>query len=242
MADNIPIQAAGPNTSPNVQQSLRSTDVGAGVQIPFNFLVGSDGVTQADVAEASTVPEAADKALVVTASPNAQATYSASSGAFASALLATDIFTISGSATKTVKIQRIILTADQTTASVVVVNLVKRSALDTAGTSTTLTAVPYSSASAAATAVVKSYTANPTALGASVGNVSSDKLVITNSTGGGLANQSAGGLRYEWSWGDGNQTQPIVLLTAAENLAINLGGVTVVGGSFNIVVEWTEET
>lgn len=74
-----------------------------------------------------------------------------------------DVFTITGSATRPVTVIGAGISSVQTTtAGVNAWGLVKRSTANTGGTSATLTAVPTSGAQAA-TAVVRRYTANPTA-------------------------------------------------------------------------------
>lgn len=160
------------------------------------------------------------------------ATYSAVTNDLATALLATDIFTITGSATKTVKVTLIRVTAVRTTSTTTDITLVKRSTANTGGTSTAETMVPHDSNNAAATAVVRSYTANPTT-GALVGSVREEKMFI---------NVAATGTsdRITWEFGI-RPSQPIVLRGTSQVLAINLSGVTITGPNFDIYVEWTEE-
>src|SRR5689334_4986236 len=88
--------------------------------------------------------------------------YSAGILSLAPAASATDIFTITGSASKTIRVVEIALIGTQTTAGVVGIQLVKRSTANSAGTSSAPTVVPHDSASAAGTATVLAYTANPT--------------------------------------------------------------------------------
>src|SRR5260221_11992941 len=84
---------------------------------------------------------------------------------------ATDLVTIIGSATKLVKLMRVIFSGTIVTAAINgSVSLVKRSTADTAGTSTAPTIIPLDSNNAAATAVLAAYTANPT-LGNTVGTI-----------------------------------------------------------------------
>jgi hypothetical protein len=107
-----------------------------------------------------------------------KATYATTAVAFAYAASGTDIFTITGSATKTIRILRISVTGTQTTGAMRDVLLIKRSAANTGGTSATPTIAPYDSNSSAATAVVRNYTANPSALGASVGTIRAEKFFL----------------------------------------------------------------
>lgn len=144
---------------------------------------------------------------------------------------ATDVFTITGSATKTIRITHIILSAVANTQIDVSTQLIKRSAADTGGTSTAPTRVPYDSTNLAATAVVAAYTANPT-LGTAVGTLATFKLSFV------LTTSAAADILLEY----GNRpTQAIVLRGAAQQLAINLNGTTITAGSLSITIEWTEE-
>ena len=199
----------------------------------------------------STAAVATDPALVVSLSPNsplpagtnalgtvnvtpstAPGTYAASVNGLVLAALATDIFTITGSASKTIRVTQVRFNAIQTTAAQVGVVLLRRSTADTAGTSTVQAAVPYDTANAAATATVTAYTANPTT-GTLVGNLFVQRVFVP-----GMATATdAQGLSE--TFGDFGQ-QPFVLRGVAQQLAINLAGVTVTGGAASITVEWTE--
>jgi hypothetical protein len=72
-----------------------------------------------------------------------KATYSANILGLVSVATATDIFTIYGSATKTIKILRIGISATQTTGGAVNIQLIKRSTANTGGTSASSTAVVH---------------------------------------------------------------------------------------------------
>lgn len=160
-------------------------------------------------------------------------TYSASITALAAAASATDLFTISGSATKIVRVTRLRLSGIKTTAGADIdVRLIKRSAANTAGTSTSPTLVPHDSGSPAATAAVKAYTVNPTSVGAAVGDVASDKVYV------GLATESTHVREYKF--GEGSE-KAVVLRGVAELLAVSLNTVTVGGGAFDISCTVTEE-
>lgn len=163
-----------------------------------------------------------------------KATYSTSILGLASATTATDIFTITGSATKTVRVLKLEIAASQTTASPQNVVLIKRSAANSGGTSTTPTIVPHDSNNAVATAVVNAYTANPTSLGASVGNVRVGRLFI-DAVGGNSAPTE-----IIWDFGI-RPSQAIVLRGTTNVLAVNLNSTTIAGGVFDISIEWTEE-
>jgi hypothetical protein len=139
--------------------------------------------------------------------------------AFSIAAVAGDAVVIQGSSTKTVKIREIWLTAETAQSRII---LVKRSAADSSGTSTSGTLVPLDSTDAVATAVVKLYTAAPS-LGSAVGNI---------------YNQVVGqGSTMEETFGDNNTHKPVVLNSTSEFLAVNISANTTLTGH----IEWTEE-
>jgi hypothetical protein len=84
---------------------------------------------------------------------------------------------------------------------------------------------------AAATAVVKAYTVNPTALGTAVGDIEDVQTFIPDGTGSPAPTVL--------SFGSGSG-QMAVLRGTSQFLCLNLNGVTVTGGSLNVSIEWTE--
>jgi hypothetical protein len=190
---------------------------------------------QTTMSASQPVTLASDQPAITTKlTDSTKATYSATSAiAFSSAANATDIFTITGSATKTVKIVRIGFSGTQTTAATNNILLIKRSTANTAGTSAAATAVPHDSSDAAATATVLNYTANPT-LGATVATVRANRAFIP------ATNTAATVAFYEYSFGDKPEKQ-ITLRGTGQVLAINLNSTTIAGGAFTCFVEWTEE-
>ncbi len=165
--------------------------------------------------------------------PSVDPTYAAATGPFAPTLLPTDVFVITGSATKTVRVRKIVVTATQTNAGYARLAVIKRSADDTGGTSVPTTRVPLDSANAAATAAARHYTANP-AVGLAVGVVRDDKVFVA--TNGPIAT-STPSERSVFDFSDA----PVVLRGAAEILSVSLNGVTLAGGNVNIDVEWSEQ-
>lgn len=166
-------------------------------------------------------------------SDSTKTTYSASITGLVAGALATDIFTITGSATKTVRITYFIISATSAAGSNSNVQLIKRSTANTGGTSTTPAITPHDSANAAGTAVVRAYTLNPTLLGTTVGIVRSFKEFLS-----GVVTADAG--RCEMTFGD-RPGQAIVLRGTSEMLAVNLNATTISSSSFNISIEFTEE-
>lgn len=160
-------------------------------------------------------------------------TYVAATATFTPPASATDIVTITGSATKTIRILRIEFSARQTTAGQVLVYLVKRSTANTGGTAVAATIVPVDRQNAAATATVNAYTANPTT-GNLVGNVAvCDVLIPAPAT---AVDRNRAVLF------DANLAgQPIVLKGATDCLSINLNGATVTGiGSATATITFAE--
>lgn len=170
--------------------------------------------------------------LVVRPIPYEPQSYSASAAAFTVATNATDIFLISGSASKTIRIHKIDVTGTTTSGSAIkiTINLIKRSTANTGGTSVISTIVPHDSNNSAATAVARHYTANPT-LGTSVGIVRS---VSTSFQGAGLTDTA-----LTWDFSD-DGGQPIILRGTSENLAVNFNATSVVGSVISVSCEWSE--
>src|SRR5204863_4895248 len=98
-----------------------------------------------------------------------KATYGASITGLVVAASATDIFAITGSATKIVRITRLRISGVRTTGTDTDIQLIKRSTANTGGTSTNPTKVAYDSNDPASTATINAYTANPTGLGTAIG-------------------------------------------------------------------------
>src|SRR5262245_64634991 len=93
--------------------------------------------------------------------PAGKTTYSSTSGIFSPDATPADVFTITGSATKTVSITKMCISSVQSTAGINAWYLTKRSTANSGGTSSNLTEIPYDSNNAAATATTLSYTVDP---------------------------------------------------------------------------------
>jgi hypothetical protein len=166
-------------------------------------------------------------------SDGTKATYSAAAVGIVAVATPTDVFTITGSATKTVRILRIGISGTQTTAGIVNCILLKRSTANSAGTSTTMTNVQHDSMDVAGTAIVRAYTANPT-IGTLVGNIRAIKLPV-------LGAASVAGSDYqEFYFGDLPEKAPI-LRGIGEVISVNFNSVTITGNNFDFYIEWTEE-
>lgn len=207
-------------------QTAAEGSTGVAVPTVAAMVGGSDGTNLRALRTAT------DGTVVITSIDGIKTTYSAAATNFAPPATPTDIFTITGSASKTVRVTKIFVTGTQTTAAVRDVLLIKRSSANTGGTSAAATAVPHDSANAAATATVLSYTINPTALGTAVGTIFSKKVFIP---GTGVVQ---GELILDFGT---TNDQAIVLRGTAQVLAVNLNSVTSTGNAVNITIEWTEE-
>jgi hypothetical protein len=160
-------------------------------------------------------------------------TYSASIGNLIAASSATDFFTISGSATKKIKVLAMIFSGTKTNSSFEDLYYIKRSTLNSGGTFTNPTIVPNDSTNPAATAVITAYTENPT-LGALVGVIRSEKIYLANKNSSAPNSTSIADFTNIFS-------QPYTLNNANESLCLNFNGVTHSGSDLNVTCIWTEE-
>lgn len=157
--------------------------------------------------------------------------YAATVVGLVTAATATDIFTITGSGTKTIKITRVEISGTATAATSVNIELIKRSTADSGGTSSAVVVVPLDSNNAAGTATVLSYTANPT-LGTNLRSVRAARYSFS----------AAGGLSQPLTWNFGGlPAQPPTLRGTSQQLVVNFNSTTVSGASIGIAIEWTEE-
>jgi hypothetical protein len=162
-----------------------------------------------------------------------KATYSATAVFSPTVTAATDVFTITGSATKTVRVTKLTVFGTETTAATQIVEILKRSTANSGGTSAASTAVPHDSNSSAATATVLSYTANPTTLGTLLATIRTGRPFF----GSGATPQDPSST---YVFGDVNE-QAIVLRGTGQVLAVSLNSASIVGVSLRCWVEWTEE-
>lgn len=172
--------------------------------------------------------------LPVSVGDGQKATYSASiTGLVPLTGGATDLFELNNSAgTKILKVTRVSLVGTAGTAVDVPVSLVKRSTLNSAGTSSTPTVVPHDSSDSAGTGVVKAYTANPTT-GSLVGAVRNTVINLpTSGTATGIV----------WNFGGSNDPNTrAITLRANQSLCINFNTTAITSGLVYIEITWTEE-
>jgi len=136
-----------------------------------------------------------------------------------------------GNATNTVLLYAVRVSCLQTTAGQVTLYLIKRSSADSSGTPVSMTAVAQDSNSTAASSAPVTYTANPTT-GSAVGNVdvySFGCMAAATTSPNDIYISPA-----DW------RMKPIVLRGTAQQVAVNLNGVTVTGGAFTVTFDWIE--
>jgi hypothetical protein len=143
-----------------------------------------------------------------------------------------DILCVGGSATKTVKIKGLRVSAIASAAINSAVSIVRRSTLDSGGTPTSVTPVPNDPLNSAATATVTAYATAPTA-GTLVGRIRAQKLAIGTATSTALA-PSPALFQFSVYW-----DQPITLRSATQALCIDVDATA--GGNWEVDAEFTEE-
>ena len=165
-------------------------------------------------------------------------TYSASFAALTPAASATDLVVLTGSATKTVRLESFKCTGTSTAAASQVVSLTVRTTADSGGTAVTApTIFAHSASDPAATAVLSAYSANPT-LGTSGGILDLGLLQTPAPASIGAVN----GVDFEYNYNDISERRKEPSLTGVANqIAFNMGGVSIAtGGVVACTVTWTE--
>ena len=163
-------------------------------------------------------------------------TYSAYDTPIAPASSATDVCSIAGSSTALIRVTRVELSNVQTTAGTNQWYLVRRSSLNLAGTSVVIPAVPHDSSSAAATALVNYWSANPGTLGTVVGMVRGASIVSPAPA------SSTTGAMYAWDFDQNNSQETIVLRGVNQQIGLNFNGKAIPAGmDVGCGFTWTEE-
>lgn len=163
-----------------------------------------------------------------------RATYGVFITNFVPAATPTDVLQIYGSATKVIRVKSILIAGTATAASNIIANLIRRSTANSGGTSTVPVGVPRDTTNDTATAALRLYTVNPTALGTAVGTIDGGRLNLAPP-----ANGSIDRLLFQYAW---QMDQAFVLRGATQGLCLNLGGATwPAGGAMDISIAWTEE-
>lgn len=146
---------------------------------------------------------------------------------------AMDAVCISGSATKTIRIKRIQISGTDATAQTVAVTVVKRSTVNSGGTSTAPTIGALDSTNAAATAAVKAYTVAPTP-GTAVATLRAQSIALP-------AAATAVSPAVTWAFDPSDMSQEIVLRGVAESACLNFpAAFTTAGPTVNVDLTWSE--
>lgn len=184
----------------------------------------------------NTVPQVGVSCLSEPTTP----TYAATGIGIAPASSATDIACITGSATRTVRVQSIRVSGSAGTLINVPVVITKHATANTGGTATTGTAlpVPYrlNSTDPAPTATTTAYTANPTIADAAPGIIDAGVLVLTAT--GTLAGNT--GTLFDYS--GRNFMEAPTLRGIAQQVCVNLNGTSPSSGLVHVSFKWTEAT
>jgi hypothetical protein len=194
-------------------------------------------------ASAYTTQQSNNSVNATASAPRDIATFRASSAFFTPAASATDIFTINGSATTTVRILRIEIAYTASTLAGTNFFIIKRSTVNSGGTATVLTPVPLDINPSptnpyVATSSVLNYTANPAGLGTTVGQIQAAFL-----TPDGVATVPVSDSGTKIIYDGQLQGAAITLRGVASNIAVNLAGATLGGtsGQIAVTVTFTEE-
>lgn len=148
---------------------------------------------------------------------------------------ATDVLVLTGSATKVIRVTKLSIVGTATAASIYDHYIVKRTAANTGGTSTSVTPAQSDSTDAAQAATLRLYTANPSALGTGIAVEGAKTYLSAGATPGAAA------LPHVYTFGTRND-KAIVLRGTGESLAFNFGGQAVpAGANLYLSIEWTED-
>jgi len=170
-------------------------------------------------------------------------TYSAAFVGLVPAAAATDIVCIAGAAGKIIRLSKVVLTGSAGTMVGLPVSIVRRILVNTGGTVGTTTANPANNVALLdtvqppATAVLVSYTANPTINDAAPVYASSDTLVLPTTA----APTGQRPVLFDYGLYYDTLAQNPTLRGANQQFCLNFGGATVTAGLLNGYIKWTEE-
>lgn len=172
---------------------------------------------------------------------SAQSTYRVAASFTPQATAAVTVISIQGSATRTIRVKRILLGGAATALSSTLFTLIKTSALGAGGTTVAPTVAKVDSGSGAATAVVQHYTTTLKAAGTAIdGNLSYFRLFQTTVTTPTVA-YSDPQVIFPEKGGVGGQS--LVLRGTAQYLEIqnaNAGNLAA-GSVLDYMIEWVED-
>lgn len=218
----------GPVSTISANGLYRCAVAGAG-SLQFNLSSLASGTVTVDMSGAIGDRD-------VTTQPIRRTTYMATVKALAPAASATDFFTLTGSATTTVRVLSASCDGVSTAAATANVVALLRSTANATGTHSAPTAVPLDSNNAAATATVLAYTANPGTLGTLIGNIDTKSLTTNTAASSAFLSQPT---IFDFNAGD---EQQVVLRGATQVFALNGAAASFTSGAaLNCTVKWTEE-
>lgn len=173
---------------------------------------------------------------------NAQSpTYLVAGTGFVSYATPTDMFSISGSDTKTVRIINVTLAIQSTAIASATWFWIKRTTADTGGSPTTPTPIAIDSTDGAATAVVKLFTAAPSALGTSAGNLLVQTIATAALTGTATIMIPMNYLNGGFLTNCQSFNKPLTLHGSAESFCLNFNGAALPAGfTGQYLISWTE--
>ena len=155
----------------------------------------------------------------------------------------TDMVTIFGAAGKIITVVSFRITTTNTAAGSQQWFLIKRSGTNTGGTFVAGTSVPARATDGAGNATVGHYTANPSALGAAVGNVNIKRYaspVAVPATFAGIVQDAGHDMLQHMP--NSLLDKPITLEAATEGLCLNFNGAALVAGQTHAYqIVYTEE-
>jgi len=206
-----------------------------------HLLIGAFAVgllaPHAAVAQVNVVPQVGQISSIIKSN-----TYAAVSRGLAPAASATDIFCITGSASKSISVKRIEISGTAGTLVTAPFTLVRRVTVNTSGTLATGAALPVATAmnssNVAATATLTAYTANPTITDSSPTYFRSQWLTLPVTSADIVINPIV------WDFSTSQdifaQGLDIVKGNSTYQYCLNLNGVSVSSGLLDINIFWTE--
>jgi hypothetical protein len=193
----------------------------------FVRLIGGDQTLNRPASASNPVPVTATNDLSNTS------TYGASTPVFTPAATPTDVVTLIGSASKTIKVLKVSLSNVQTATGSNKWTLIKYTTPSTGGTTTAMSAAKMDSTSAAASASCVRYTANPAGIG--TGTAFYNAYILAPATASAAQTDY---VLYDAS----TRGQPLTLRGTSETMSLNFAGAAVPAGySMTVNVIWTEE-
>lgn len=166
-------------------------------------------------------------------------TYGATGIGIVPASSATDVACITGSATTVVRVQQIRISGTAGTLVSLPVVITKHATANTGGTAALTTALPtpykFDTQNPTNGASTTAYTANPTIADSAPGIIDAGVLTLNVTT-------VAGGAPVTFSWTTRAYNEAPVLRGVAQQVCVNLNGITVTSGLLAISFMWTEQS